>query len=96
MSGRKLIDWTGVLFYGMSEVFSREGNLASCQQVRGSRGYQSQSDLRLHFGLGEHERVDSLEVAWPGGGRERFTDLAGDRFITVTEAQGLTASGAVH
>ena len=72
------------------------GDLFQMKEVRGSRGYQSQSDLRLHFGLGEQARVDSLEVAWPGGGRERFADLPGDRFITVTEAQGLTASRAVH
>lgn len=31
------------------------------------RGYQSTVDNRIHFGLGEASRIDSLEVIWPDG-----------------------------
>ncbi|CAN5345054.1 VCBS repeat-containing protein [soil metagenome] len=31
------------------------------------RGYQSTVDHRIHFGLGETNRIDSLEVIWPDG-----------------------------
>jgi hypothetical protein len=35
------------------------------QQLMASRGFQSSSDLRLHFGLGNATKVDSLLVVWP-------------------------------
>lgn len=75
-----------------SQVRIWAGELFQMKEVGGSRGFQSQSDMRLHFGLGMHERVDSLEVLWPGGVRERFADLAADRFFTITEGMGLTGS----
>ena len=52
----------------------------------------SQSDLRLHFGLGKASRVDSLEVLWPVTKKaERFTDLEADRIITIKEGSGIVA-----
>jgi hypothetical protein len=51
--------------------------------------YLSQSDLRIHFGLGEHQRVDKVEVLWPGGKAETLTNLAADRFYTVRENAGV-------
>jgi len=47
--------------------------------------YCSQSDLRLHFGLGSATKVDKLEVRWPSGARETVDVKAVDRMITVTE-----------
>ena len=37
------------------------------QEVRAGSSYLSQSDLRLHFGLGPRTRVDSIEIVWPCG-----------------------------
>ena len=37
-------------------------------EVRSGGSYVSQSDLRLHFGLGTADRVDRVTVHWPGGG----------------------------
>jgi hypothetical protein len=51
------------------------------------RGYMSTVDDRLHFGLGAAARVDSLEVAWPDGRRQRLTNVAADRMITVSQAE---------
>ncbi|HJU64054.1 MAG TPA: CRTAC1 family protein, partial [Gemmatimonadaceae bacterium] len=42
-----------------------------------STGYGSQSDSRLHFGLGSAERVEEVEVRWPNGPSERHGALAG-------------------
>ena len=33
---------------------------------------------RLHFGLGEATRIETIEVRWPSGHVDRYTDLAAD------------------
>ena len=58
------------------------------REVRCGSGYQSQNDLRAHVGLGAFERIDSLEVRWPGGLRQVLRDLAADRVLTVVEGDG--------
>ena len=52
--------------------------------IRGG-SFLSSQDPRLHFGLGVAQRVDTLEVYWPGGAVQRFTDLEGNRYLVVKE-----------
>ena len=68
------------------------GDLVQMDEVRSGGSYLSQNDLRLHFGLGKHDRIDKLEIFWPSGATETLTQLAADRFYTITEGQGTTAS----
>ena len=44
----------------------------------GGGSYQSASDPRLHFGLGDAHQVESIEVAWPSGRVDRFGPLPAD------------------
>ena len=60
--------------------------------VRSGGSYLSQNDLRLHFGLGKHDRIDKVEIFWPSGANETLTQLAADRLYTITEGKGATAS----
>jgi len=57
--------------------------------VRSGGSYLSQSDVRLHFGLGAHESVDSVEITWPSGMKETLKRLAADKFYCVFEGQGV-------
>ncbi len=58
-------------------------------EVRSGSSYSSSSDLRLHFGLGAHPKLVSMEVRWPAGETERFAAPAVlDRSLTLTEGQG--------
>ena len=61
-------------------------------EVLSGGSYLSQHDLRLHFGLGSHERVDQAEILWPDGKKETLTNLAADRFYVVREGQGVVSS----
>jgi hypothetical protein len=62
----------------------------SCQieEVRGGGSYLSQNDLRVHFGLGEAASVDRLQVRWPNGFEEEWTDLQVDQILTLKEGSG--------
>lgn len=57
-------------------------------EVRSGSSYISQSDMRVHFGLGAADRVEYLEVHWPSGLVERFREPQVDRIVTVTEGSG--------
>ena len=64
-------------------------------EVRSGSSYSSSSDLRLHFGLGAHPKLVSIEVRWPAGETERFAaPPAFDRLLTLTEGQGQPVSTA--
>jgi hypothetical protein len=55
----------------------------------------SQSDLRLHFGLGKSETVDLIEVKWPTTQKtERFTKLKPNQIITIREGSGILSTKA--
>jgi hypothetical protein len=55
--------------------------------VNGGNGFASQSSRRLHFGLGEAERADSVEVFWPSGARQTFRGLAAGRHYRLVEGR---------
>ncbi|MGH9713925.1 MAG: CRTAC1 family protein [Candidatus Acidiferrales bacterium] len=64
------------------------GDLTSYDQSKGGMSYCSAQDPRIFFGLGEHARVDSLEIWWPSGLRESLTNLPVDVFLTIEEGAG--------
>lgn len=68
------------------------GNMVQVGEVRSGGSYLSQNDLRLHFGLGTHERVGELRVDWPDGKVETLRNLAADRVYTIKEGQGPISS----
>ncbi|MCG8461490.1 MAG: ASPIC/UnbV domain-containing protein, partial [Holophagales bacterium] len=53
-----------VMVHAGGEIFLRE--------VNAGNGYSSQSTTLLHFGLGRHSKVESVEIHWPNGRIERL------------------------
>jgi hypothetical protein len=51
--------------------------------------YQSAQDPRLHLGLGEHEKIDAIEVIWPSGLVTMLENMRADQIISVKEGEGL-------
>lgn len=56
-------------------------------EVVGGGSYYSQSALTLYFGLGKSERIDRLEVHWPSGERQVWTDIRANRFLRIVEGK---------
>lgn len=49
------------------------------REVAGGNGFNAQSTLMLHFGLGDSDRADRLTVRWPDGKVQSFADVEADR-----------------
>ncbi len=50
--------------------------------------YLSSSDFKAHFGLGEIEKIEAIEVVWPNGDQEQFRVPGVDRVVTVRQGEG--------
>jgi hypothetical protein len=62
--------------------------------VRSGGSYASQSDLALTFGLGQDAVVQTVDVEWPSGIKDRLTNVAANQFITIEEGKGLVKGPA--
>ena len=54
--------------------------------------YRSQMPNLVHFGLGDAERVERLEIRWPSGKTQVLADLKADSHIVVDEAKDGSAA----
>jgi hypothetical protein len=59
--------------------------------VRSGSSYASQSDLALTFGLGKDTTVASIAVEWPSGTKQRFTNIAANKIVTIDETKGIVS-----
>ena len=60
--------------------------------VHTGSSYCSQSDTALTFGLGDHQKVQSIEVAWPSGQVDRTGPVVANQVAFVEEGRGLVAA----
>jgi enediyne biosynthesis protein E4 len=74
-----------------ARVQATAGDLVQLGEVMSSGSYLSQNDLRIHFGLGSHDRIDKANVMWPDGKVETLVNLAADRFYSVKEGSGVVS-----
>jgi len=72
------------------------GKLQQLQEIRSGGSYLSQSDLHLHFGLGKARLIDKVEVQWPNGSTQTFTNLQPDRFYSLKQNGSLVPSATLH
>ncbi|HEY1462039.1 MAG TPA: ASPIC/UnbV domain-containing protein [Terriglobales bacterium] len=65
------------------------GDLILYDQRKGGMSYQSAQDPRLHFGLGRHTKIDSMEIRWPSGTVTKLENMKADQIVTVKEGAGI-------
>ena len=62
-----------------------EKSLVQMDELRSGGSYYSQNDLRMHFGLEQATKVDTLEIRWLSGQVDQLRDLDVNRLYVVQE-----------
>ena len=75
-----------------AKIWVHAGGRTLVDEVRSGSSYDSQNDMRVHFGLGGATKIDSVEIRWPSGLRERFEGLAVDKVHVLREGTGKPAA----
>ncbi len=69
------------------------GKHVQMDEVHSGSSVMSQSDLRLHFGLGEAQVADLIEVKWPTTQKiERFPQVKANQILTIREGSGIVST----
>ncbi len=59
--------------------------LIQIEEVKSCNGYFSSSDLRIHFGLADAKKVDTVEIRWPSGAVDMLKNLDVNRLYVIEE-----------
>jgi hypothetical protein len=96
----KLHHWLGLHLKGTkanseavgARVTWQAGKLKRWIEKVSGGGYLAAHDPRLVLGIGEHPKIDWVEIKWPAPSTrvDRLTKLPIDRYITVVEGKGIT------
>jgi hypothetical protein len=62
------------------------------QMMRSGSSYLSANELVLTFGLAQHDKAESVEIAWPSGQVDHLTNATVGQTIVATEGKGITAN----
>ncbi|MGC1619795.1 MAG: CRTAC1 family protein [Candidatus Acidiferrum sp.] len=72
-----------------ARITMKAGARLFVDEVRSGSSYDSNSDMRVHFGLGSATKLDSVQIRWPSGLAENFINLAVDSIHTLKEGSGV-------
>ena len=73
-----------------ARVTISSGGKKQYAQKKSSSGYLSQNDHRLHFGLGDKNMVDRIEIIWPSGKVQILENIKAGQFLTIKESESAT------
>jgi hypothetical protein len=73
---------------GSRVIVEAEGR-RQIQELRSGGSFCSQSDLRLHFGLGPAHEATRVIIKWLGGGQEILEHVSANRLVVVQEGKGI-------
>jgi len=68
-----------------ARVTLKAGGLTQLREVKSGGSFLSQSDLRVHFGLGTSSSLEALTVRWPSGRTSVEHPTSVDQILTITE-----------
>ena len=76
-------------------VYVTAGGLKQRGDVLSGGSYISSNDPRVHFGLGDADKIDAVEIHWPSGQKEKVNLPGVDKIFTVEEGKGVI-NGKAH
>jgi len=79
-----------------AKIRVKAGGRILVDEVRSGSSYISNSDRRVHVGLGTASKMDWIEIRWPSGLTEVFENPAVDTILTLTEGTGKPSPSATH
>jgi len=71
-----------------AKIRVKVGDRILVDEMRSGSSYNSNNDMRMHFGLGAATKLDWIEVRWPSGLIEKFTNVRLDSINTLKEGSG--------
>ena len=71
-------------------VYLTAGGMRQRGDVLSGGSFVSSNDPRVHFGLGDADKVDAVEIHWPSGLKEKVKLPGVDKIFTVEEGKGVT------
>jgi hypothetical protein len=74
--------------YGAKVTVVSRAGVRRAFEVRSAASYLSANDARVVCGLGEEDKVTSVEVLWPDGARESFTGVEVGRYQEIAYGKG--------
>jgi hypothetical protein len=69
--------------------------MTQIDEVHGGGSYNSTDDTRLHFGLGSDAILGKVQVEWPSGLKQEFTNVAADAVYMIKEGQRIRKIAAL-
>ena len=77
-----------------ARVTVKVGARVLVDEVRSGSSYDSNSDMRIHFGLGAATKIDWIQIRWPSGLTEQFESISVDTIHTLKEGSGSAVAPA--
>jgi enediyne biosynthesis protein E4 len=76
-------------------VYVTAGGIRQRGDVLSGGSYISSNDPRVHFGIGDTDKIDAVEIHWPSGQKEKVNLPGVDKIFTVEEGKGVI-NGKAH
>jgi hypothetical protein len=89
--------WIGIMTVGTksnrdgigARITVKVGARTLVDEVRSGSSYDSNNDMRIHFGLEAATKIDWIQIRWPSGLTERFENsISVDAIHTLKEGSG--------
>jgi hypothetical protein len=68
-----------------ARILATAGGVTQLREQSGGMHQYSQNASRIHFGMGQTRRVDTVEIRWPSGQNQVINDVPVDQIMTITE-----------
>jgi enediyne biosynthesis protein E4 len=63
------------------------GGQTQIDEVRSADSFVSSSDVRLHFGAADATAIEKVEIRWPDGSVEQYTELASNKEYVIRQGE---------